>query len=386
MNKISNILFFTALSLFFTRAVIAQQFPPANVNVVSAKMTSLAPVVWVSGTVISQNDSNIAAEISGRLISLSAIGARVNKGDVIARVDDKQLKIQFKEEQADLLNSRAHLRFLEAEVTRKTQLVKQKLSPATELDKTISERDIAKGDVIAAQARLARTQQNLAYTQLRAPFAGIVAQRIASLGEYVKNGSAIVRLVETANSEATVFAPIVAYQFLKQAKQIAVESPLGAGYASIKTLVPVANARSHLMEVRLDMSAFDWPIGLNIKAKVANGPSIVALAVPRDALVLRRDGISVFRINKTDKEAKAEQIPVAVGVGMDDLVAISSALSTTEINQGDLIVIRGAERLQSGQSVIIKDNNHELISGGDKSGNTRDAKKLNSDQSGKGKQ
>ncbi|MCW8834630.1 MAG: efflux RND transporter periplasmic adaptor subunit [Colwellia sp.] len=364
MKKITKIFFLITLYCSFTQGVLAQQFPPANVNVVKAKMTLLAPVVWVSGTVVSQNDSDIAAEISGRLISLSAIGARVNKGDVIARIDDKQLKIQFKEEQANVLNSQSHLLFLEAEVKRKTQLVKQKLSPATELDKTISERDIAKGDVIAAKARLARTEQDLAYTQVKAPFSGIVAQRIASLGEYINNGSAIVRLVETENSEATVFAPIVAYQFLKQAKELAIESPLGTGKASIKTIVPVANARSHLMEVRLDMSTFDWPIGLNIKAKVANGPSTLALAVPRDALVLRREGISVFRVNKTDKESVAEQIPVEVGVGMDDLVAISSALSTTEINDGDLIVIRGAERLQNGQGVAIKNNNSALISGG----------------------
>lgn len=369
MKKIIKLIVVTALSLPVIQGVLAQQFPPANVNVVSAKMTSLAPVVWVSGTVVSQNDSKIAAEISGRLISLSAIGARVNRGDIIARIDDKQLKIQFQEDQANVLNSQAHLRYLAAEVIRKTKLVKQKLSPATELDKAISERDIAKGDVAAAQARLARTEQDLAYTQLKAPFAGIVAERIASLGEYVNNGSAIVRLVETANREARVYAPIIAYQFLTTTKKLAVESPLGSGFANIKTLVPVANARSHLMEVRLDMSSFDWPIGLNIKAKVANGPSTITLAVPRDALVLRRSGASVFRVNKTEQGVKAEKIPVEVGVAMDDLVAISSTLPAIEIRQGDLIVIRGAERLKSGQSVKIKDNNHALISGNEKSAN-----------------
>lgn len=364
MKKIT----FTFCVLIFTfvvtsKYVVAQQFPPANVNVISVKMTELAPVVWVSGTVVSQNDSDIAAEISGRLVSLSAIGARVEQGDVIAQLDDKQLKIEFTEAQANVLNSQAHLRFLESEVIRKKQLVKKKLSPSTELDKTISERDIAKGDVIAAKARLAKIEQDLDYSQVKAPFSGIIAQRIASLGEYVSNGSAIVRLVETANAEASVFAPIVAYQFLQQATHLNVDSALGQGKAKIKTLVPVANTRSHLMEVRLDMSSFDWPIGLSIKAKVANGPSKLALAVPRDALVLRRGGASIFRVNVSEKEAKAEQIPVTVGTGMDNLVAVTSTKSSTTIQAGDLIVIRGAERLQSGQSVAIKENNDSLVSG-----------------------
>ncbi|WP_114326766.1 efflux RND transporter periplasmic adaptor subunit [Candidatus Colwellia aromaticivorans] len=344
------------------KSVLAQNSPPANVNVDSAKMTELSPVVSVLGTVVSQNDSKIAAEVSGRLTSLSAIGARVAQGDVIARIDDKQLKIQLREEKANVLNSKARLRFLEAEVVRKKQLFKQKLSPETEFDKTRSERDIAQGDVVVAQARLDKTKQNLAYTQLKAPFSGIVTQRIANLGEYVENGSAIIRLVEIANSEASVFAPIVAFQFLKEAKQLSVESPLGSGYAMIKAIVPVANARSHLMEVRLDMSTFDWPIGLNFKAQVANGPSEMLLAVSRDALVLRRDGASVFRVNENDQGVIAERIAVTIGAGMGGLVAVTSTDSSKSIQAGDLIIIRGAERLQDGQSVVIRKNNHELIS------------------------
>lgn len=363
MKKSYKSLFLTFLVLVLAQKfVLAEGFPPANVNVDSAKMTELSPVVSVSGTVVSQNNSKIAAEISGRLTSLSAIGARVVQGDVIAQIDDKQLKIELREAQANLFNSQARLRFLEGEVVRKKQLFKQKLSPETELDETISERDIAQGDMAVAQARLDNTELNLAYTQLNAPFSGIVTQRIANLGEYVENGSAIIRLVEIANSEASVFVPIVAFQFLKEAKQLLVESPLGSGYAMIKAIVPVANARSHLMEVRLDMSTFDWPIGLNFKTQVANGPSEMLLAVPRDALVLRREGASVFRVNENDQGATAQKIAVTIGAGMGGLVAVTSIDSNKSIQAGDLIIIRGAERLQDGQNVAIKKNNHELIS------------------------
>jgi RND family efflux transporter MFP subunit len=363
MKRLFTILCLNLCILAFAqKTVFAQVSPAANVNVVRAEMTELSPVVSVSGTVVSQNNSRIAAEISGRLISLSAIGARVAQGDVIASIDDKQLKIQLRQAQATVLNSKANLRFLEAEVVRKKQLFKQKLSPETEFEKTISERDIAQGDVVIAQTRLDEIEQNLAYTQVKAPFSGIVTERIANLGEYVENGSAIIRLVEIANSEASVFAPIIAFQFLKDVKQLAVESPLGSGYALIKTIVPVANARSHLMEVRLDMSTFDWPIGLNFKAQVANGPSEMLLAVPRDALVLRRDGASVFRVHENDQGVTAEKISVVIGSGMGELVAVTSTDLNKKIQTGDLIIIRGAERLQDGQSVVIKNNNHELIS------------------------
>lgn len=344
----------TILASIIAYSVKAQQMPPANVNVVEAKTITLTPTSSVSGTIISQNNSKIAAEISGRLVSLSPLGAQVNKGDVIAKIDDRRLKIQQQEDQANVINAQTRLRFLETETTRKTALVKQKLTPATELDKIISDRDVAKGDVITAQAVLAKTEQDLAFTKLKAPFTGIVAQRIANLGEFVNNGSAIIRLVETANIEAAIFAPLTSYQFLKDSKTLAVESPLGTGFAPIKTLVPIANTRSHLMEVRLDMSGFDWPIGLNIKAKVASGKSKEALVVPRDALILRRNDTSIFRINANNI---AEKVSVVVGMGVDDVVEVVGF-----VKAGDKIVVRGAERLRAGQNVQIKTNNKSLVS------------------------
>jgi len=305
--------------------------------------------------VVSRNDSQIAAEVSGRLIKLAEIGARVKQGEMIARIDDTNLQIQKRENIASVENAQARLKFLESEVVRKTSLAKRNLSTITDLDDTVSQRDVAKGDLIVARARLAQTQQNLLFSQLRAPFDGLVMQRLSNLGEYINAGTAIVRLVEIDNLEASTYTPLTAYAYLQQAQSLAVESPLGGATVPIKSLVPVADSRSHLMEVRLDMSALDWPVGLDIKVAVASGDTREVLAVPRDALVLRREGASIFRINQDNK---AEKIPVVVGIGAGELIEVIG-----DVNAGDRIVIRGAERLQPGQAVAIKATNKNLISG-----------------------
>jgi len=336
-------------------SVMGQGFPAPSVNVVTAEIKKLSPVAWVSGTVVSRNNSKLAAEVSGRLISLAELGAEVKKGDVIARIDDRTLQIQLQEDQASVANAESRLEFLESEVNRKSTLAKRNLSAITDLDETRSQRDVAQGDLTAARARLAKTRQNLYFTELKAPFDGLVAERLSNQGEYVNNGTAIIRLVETANLEASVFAPLTAYRFLKQSTHLDVDSPLGKGKAMIKSLVPVASNRSHLMEVRLDMSSFDWPVGLNVRVAVANGESKEVLAVPRDALVLRREGTSIFRINS---ENSAEQISVHVGMAAGELVEVIG-----EINAGDKIVVRGAERLRPGQAVQIKSDNSALVSG-----------------------
>jgi RND family efflux transporter MFP subunit len=340
---------------FFNLAVFGQGFPAPSVNVHPAEIKALAPVAWVSGTIVSRNNSQIAAEVSGRLVELVEIGMQVKKGDVIAKIDSSTLKLKKQEGDANAASAQSRLTFLDSEVKRKTSLAKRNLSAITDLDETISKRDAAKADLAAAKARSAKTDQDLVFSQLKAPFDGLVAQRLRNVGEYVNSGTAIIRLVETAHKEASVFSPLAAYPFLTQTDSLAVESPLGKGLAKIKALVPVADSRSHLMEVRLDMSNFDWPVGLSIKVAVANGDSKQVLAVPRDALVLRREGISVFRINK---ENKAEQISVEVGIGAGQYVQVIG-----DVNEGDAIVIRGAERLMPGQAVQIKKTNEGLVSG-----------------------
>ena len=334
---------------------IGQGFPAPSVNVVDAKKTIISPVAWVSGSVVSRNNSQIAAEVSGRLVNLAELGSRVKAGDVIAEIDDTTLKIQLTEDKANVENAESRLSFLESEVDRKSTLAKRNLSAITDLDETMSQRDIARGELTAAKARLAKTQQNIDYSKLKAPFDGLVAERLRSQGEYVNNGTAIIRLVETTNLEASVYAPLTAYRFLKQSSELDVDTPLGKGRAPIKSLVPVADNRSHLMEVRLDLSSFDWPVGLNVRVAVANGESKEVIAVPRDALVLRREGTSIFRV-KADNTA--EQVTVTIGMASGELVEIIGP-----VNPGDKIVVRGAERLQPGQAVQIKSDNQTLISG-----------------------
>lgn len=353
-SKIIKIIIFSLLP-FIQSSIHAQGFPAPSVNVVKAELKALAPVAWVSGTLVSRNNSKLAMEVSGRLIDIAELGSAIKKGDVIARIDTQSLEINRRENVASVESAKAKLQFLESEVERISALAKRNLSAKNDLDETVSERDIAKGDLAAAEARLNQVIQSISFAQLKAPFDGVIAERLSNQGEYISSGTAVIRLVETAQLEASVFAPLTSYQYLKQADSLAVKSPLGSGLAPIKSLVPVANERSHLMQIRLDMSGFNWPVGLDIKVAVSNGDKKEVIAVPRDALVLRRDGISIFKITA---ENVAEQISVTVGVGAGEYVEVVGNVSV-----GDVIVIRGAENLRAGQAVQIKENNQSLISG-----------------------
>jgi hypothetical protein len=73
------------------------------------------------------------------------------------------------------------------------------------------------------------------------------------------------------------------------------------------------------------------------------------LAIPRDALVLRRDGTTVYRV---DAEGLAQRVPVTTGIAVGPLIEVDG------IQSGDRVVIRGGERLRPGQSVTIIERVH----------------------------
>lgn len=335
-------------------AFAQQGMPPAPVNVVEARNSNIFPTSWIAGVVVSQNDAKLATEVNGRLIYVAEVGDMVKKGQKLAQIDDQLLRLAVAELEATVESAQYNLRFLSAEVKRKESLVQQSLSAQNDLEQTRNSRDMAKAQLTQDKARLATAKARLGYTTLLAPFDGVVTARLSNLGEVVASGTEVVRLVETANLEVTAQVPITASEFMKKGAELVIKSPLGEARATVKAIVPVADERSHLMEVRLALVGTNWPVGLNVRVAVPNGPSASQLVVPRDAVVLRRGGNAVFRIND---ENKAERVVVSLGAAAGELIAVLG-----DLKPGDKIVIRGAERLQPGQTVAIKDNNDALVS------------------------
>jgi len=351
-----TILLFIAINLFIIGTpVIAQGMPPAFVHIVKAEQRELAPTAWTTGHIISRNDAQLSVEVSGRIKQLVDIGTQTQKGDIIAKIDDSPLMIERQEAKASVRKAEANLEFLQAEVKRKSQLSKQNLSALTDFEKTKSERDIAIGELAVNKARLARIEKDIEFSQLTAPFNGLVVERLASIGEYVTSGSSIVRLIESDHLEAAVYAPITSYQFVQRGDSIKVKSAIGTTEALIKDIVQAADNQSQLMEIRIDLSTLNWPAGLNIQAAIPTAAKMKTLAIPRDALILRRGMTQVFRV-KPDNTA--EMLMIETGIANEEWIQVIGDLQI-----GDQVVVRGGERLQPGQSVMIKPSNDNLISG-----------------------
>jgi len=334
----------TALLLIAITSAQAQFGQAAPVEIDQARITAMAPTMQVAGTVLSRSDVLLSAEIEGRLLQIAEVGQRFTAGDVLARVEDTVLILRAEELQGEIARVQSRLEFLEAELTRYESLAQSKLASRTQIDQTRSERDISLSDLRIARSRLAQIQDQIERTRIRAPFDGIVAQRLVQAGERVSVGTAVMRAYDPSDLEVVARAPLSYYRFLQPGDELAVRVGEEVIGAPLRTLVSQGSESVHVFELRLDLERA-LPVGQTVRVTIPTADVREVLAVPRDALVLRGDGASVYVV---DEQNTARQVSVAIGIGSENLIEVKGP-----IQPGDRVVIRGNERLRAGQAVQV---------------------------------
>ncbi len=326
----------------------AQMGGPALVKVAVASFKDIAPVTLVPGTVVSRNDARLSAEVPGRLTAVSDVGTRVTKGEPVAEIEDTSLRLQNAELQAQLIRAEAKLRFLESEEKRFKRLADSNLTALTQLEQTQSDRDVARGDLAVARARLQQNEDQLARTKILAPYDGVIVERLMTPGERVDEGSKVVRLVDQGNLEVIARAPLEYFNFVERNQILDLRAGPQSIFGIVRTVVAVGDENTHQFELRLDLEGNLFQVGQTLRVSIPTSDSREVLTVPRDALVLRPEGQSVFVV---DANNQAQQVQVTVGAGRGDDIEVFGAVSA-----GDRVVIRGNERLQPGQDVSIMDS------------------------------
>lgn len=320
-------------------------FPPAKVEVATAELRDMAPVVEVSGTVMSLNDSRIATEVGGVLAWLADVGDAVDAGTIIARIDPRLMQVALKRAQASVARLEADLRYRERQLKRAEELAASNNASANLLDESLANRDQALHLLNDARAQLEQAEGDLARTKIRAAFAGHITERLASVGEYVDVGEDVLRLVDTRQMEISLPAPIALTAFVKPGLRVAVRDGGIERLHEVRAVVPVGDAVSRMVEVRLKVGEGDWLIGTPVQVRLPSDTPVTTVAVPRDALVERGGSAYVYKVSA---EGTAEQIVADLQSTVGLWVGITSG-----VEAGDRVIVRGAERLMPGQPVEI---------------------------------
>ena len=158
----------------------------------------------------------------------------------------------------------------------------------------------------------------------------------------------MLRLVDTDHLEVTAQAPVSLASVLRDEQTVSLRNGSDIADATVRAVVPVGDSISRTMEIRVSVpDSVSYVVGAAVQIGLPSSEKEQVVAVPRDALILRRDGTYVFRV-KEDKTA--ERLLVRTGAATGGIVAVSGG-----VKDGDQIVIRGGERLRPGQTVEMSE-------------------------------
>ena len=338
----------TVLFVLATTASAQQQMPPKLVQVAEVIRAEIAPTVSVPGTIYSRNDVQITAGVAGQLEMVAEPGTIVQKGEPVARIERTTLLLQRAEQEALLERAEINLRQLESDLRRQRELADSNLVSEFEIEQTEANRDLARSDTNIIRVRIRQTDDLIRRTNTLALFTGIVTERLHRAGEDVGRGEVLARMTDTENMEVRAFVPLKYLQRTSVGGQISIFESDYQFDGTIRALIPTGDVRSQTFEARIDLpdaARSSWTVGqlVSVALPISSGES--TLTVPRDALVLRRSGQYVYRINA---ENIAERITVDIGVSQGELIAVTGMLQ-----EGDMVAIRGAEGLSEGAAVRI---------------------------------
>ena len=338
----------TTLPLFMAGATLAQQPPAPVVQIAYVSETEMSPTVAVPGSIYSRNDVQVTAGVSGQLTLVAEPGTIVEVGDAIASIDKETLLLQRAEQEVLLERAEINTRQLNSQLRRQLELQGSSLVSEFELEQTEANRDLAVADAKLIKVRLRQIDDQIRRADVRAPFSGVITNRLHRTGEDVARGEVLAQMTDIRNMEVRAFVPLKHLPRTVVGESIDVFATDTQYSGRIRSLVPTGDIRSQTFEARIDLpldASAAWTVGQLVSVGIPIRTGEQTLAIPRDALVLRQEGSYVFRINE---ENKAERIAVNIGDSAGDLIGVTGLLA-----EGDRVAVRGAENLREGAEVKI---------------------------------
>jgi RND family efflux transporter MFP subunit len=318
--------------------------PPAIAPVPALETVEVAAVdgdgsLHWDGVVQAVEQAVLSAQTSGRVAALSAdVDQRVATGAVLLRLTSQEQSAAVESARAQLRASEAQLADAATRFQRASELVGRQLISRDDFDRIRAVRDAAAAGRDAAAAQLAQGEQQLGYTVVRAPYAGVIAVRHVELGETVAPGQSLYTLYAPDQLRLEVQVPQAEAEALRRQASATITLADGREVRAQKVIpYPGADPQSHSTTVRVLLPALDTPPRPGQIAKVrfagTNGPAgiwlpegaVVARGELSGAYVVSADGIVLRQLRLGRRSAG--RLEVLAGLVPGERVATDPVLA-----------------------------------------------------------
>ncbi len=358
---------------------------PLAIETVTLESRPIDRFIRVTGSLLADEQAEVSAESGGRVVATPIErGSRVSAGTVLVRVSPAEAAAQLQEAEAnaaqiearlglqpgsafdpmvvpDVMNAKASLDLAEAEFSRMRSLLDQKVVSQSEFDQRRTQVEAARQQYQVAQnsarqsyrslqgarARLTLAAKTVADTSVKAPFDGIIAERLVSVGDYVTRGTRVATVVkiDPLRVELTIPEQAVSLVSVGQPVKLTVDAYPGEVFeAKVRFISPSVRAdqRAMTIEAITPNPSGRLKPGLFTTASIQQPKSAPALLAPVTAVETISGTSRVYVI----KDGKVQERIVTTGDRLGDNVEITSGVTA-----GDVVATDPKGRLTDGAAV-----------------------------------
>ena len=333
---------------------------PVGVDEVRAEpMSQTIPVL---GRFVAPQSGVVAARAGGPVANINVnVGEHVERGQVLVKLDQDRLRIQLDLQKAELLaleasrkTAEANQKYAEQELARIERLRQSAAFSKYDYDKRQQELEVARSQRLEAEARIARGKVNkelaeieLRDGEVRAPFPGIVTQRHTSEGAWLQRGASVVTLINDTELEIEADVPANRLSGVKPGVEVRALLDDGSQFATtIRAVIPDENPSARTRPVRFilssEMPQQRFAVNQTVTLMLPASGDAEVVSVSKDAVLRRGQQALVYVV----QEGKAQPRPVQLGEAVGSRFRVTAGLAP-----GDVVVVRGNERLRPGQAV-----------------------------------
>lgn len=310
-----------------------------NVNAKVIKPESLTDVLKTSGILLPDEEVDLSFETSGKIVEINFMeGTKVKKGQLLAKVNDLKL-------QAELQRLQAQVKLAEDRVYRQQTLLKRDAVSQEAYEQV-------KTDLATLNADINIVKENIALTELRAPFDGIIGLRQVSIGTYASPTTIVAKLTKISPLKVEFAVPERYANDMKKGINLDffIEGELNAYQAKVYAVESTVDQQLHQLTVRALYPNHDQTLlpGRYASIELKKDEIKDAIAIPTEAIVqeLGKDKVYLYR------SGKAEPVDVITGIRTEAEVQIVKGLQV-----GDTIITSGTLQLRTGLPVKLDNIN-----------------------------
>ena len=300
------------------------------------------------GVVRARYETDLGFRVAGKMVArLVNVGDRVHAGDVVARLDPEDLRLQVESAQAELAAATTNLTQISADFERYETLKARGFASVADFDRKTAAKGEAESRLARAKRSLDLARNQLDYSELKAGADGVITSTLAEPGQVVALGQPVVKLAHRGEKEAVVALP---ENWLAKASEAAASVTLWSGnghhYAArLRELSPQADQATRTYAARFTILHSDDSVALGMTATVTLKPVGEAMVakLPLSAVLSLGSGASVYVVNAGGELTLR---PVTVASFNED-----DALITGGVSAGEKVVTLGVQKLEPGLKV-----------------------------------